>query len=172
MDNGKPISPHEFARSLRRQMTDAERRLRRHLRAGRFQERKFRRQRPVGTYIADFVNFQARIIVEADGGQHLESASDAQRDAWFRSQGFVVLRFWNNEILTKIDAVLESIWAAVETSPLPRPLSREGRNEVVTSLHREWNSGRLLAPLPLWERGWGGGASWRRHQNKCFRKMI
>jgi len=131
MDNGKPISPHEFAKSLRRQMTDAERRLWRHLRAGRFQERKFRRQQPVGPYIADFVNFQARIIVEADGGQHLESASDAQRDAWFRSQGFVVLRFWNNEILTKIDAVLESIWAAVETSPSPpAPLPRGERGEM------------------------------------------
>jgi len=62
---------------------------------------KFRRQQPIGRYIVDFVCFEKKIIIEVDGGQHaVETKKDTERDGWFRSQGFKVLRFWNNEVLT------------------------------------------------------------------------
>ncbi len=107
------MQQREFARVLRSNMTDAERRLWRQLRAHRLGGQKFRRQQPLGPYVVDFVHFGARLIVEADGGQHNESVRDQQRDAWLRAQGFTVLRFWNNEILGNEGAVLEVIFAAV-----------------------------------------------------------
>jgi very-short-patch-repair endonuclease len=66
---------------------------------------KFKRQVPLGGYILDFVCFEARLIVEVDGGQHSESASDVERDRMFESQGFRTLRFWNDEVTGNIDAV-------------------------------------------------------------------
>src|SRR6516225_8322257 len=99
----------QFAKALRKTMTEAEQLLWRHLRAHRMSDQKFRRQQPVGPYIVDFVHFGARLVVEADGGQHNDSTGDARRDAWLRSQGFRVLRFWNNDILQNIEAVLEVI---------------------------------------------------------------
>jgi very-short-patch-repair endonuclease len=112
-------------------MTDAEQLLWRHLRAHRLNGQKFRRQQPLGPYIVDFVHFGARLIVEADGGQHNGSDRDAARDAWLREQGFRIMRFWNHDILQNPEAVLSSILEALELSapPLPRPLSREGRGE-------------------------------------------
>ena len=94
-------------------MTEAERLLWQHLRAHRLRGEKFRRQQPLGIYIVDFVHFGARVVVEADGGQHSDSKSDVTRDIWLRSQCFRVLRFWNNEILRNRDAVLEMILKAV-----------------------------------------------------------
>jgi len=109
-------------------MTDAETLLWRHLRNHRLDGRKFRRQQPIGPYIVDFVHFGARLIVEADGGQHLQSVHDLQRDAWLRSQGFNILRFWNDDILLRSDAVLEMIWQALRASPSPpAPLPRGER---------------------------------------------
>ncbi len=102
----------EFARTLRQNMTDAERLLWRHLRAHRLAGAKFRRQQPLGPYIVDFVHLGARLVVEADGGQHAGEA-DAVRDAWLRGQGFRVLRFWNNDILRQPQAVLAAIWREV-----------------------------------------------------------
>jgi very-short-patch-repair endonuclease len=120
-----------FAQSLRTRMTDAERVLWHHLRAHRLDGAKFRRQQPIGPYIVDFVHFGARVIVEADGGHHNESAHDDVRDAWLRAQGFRVLRFWNSEIAHNTPAVLETIWMAVRgDAPSPLPLSREGRGGV------------------------------------------
>ncbi|SDU07575.1 endonuclease domain-containing protein [Halopseudomonas salegens] len=103
-----------FAKQLRRQMTDAERVLWYHLRSHRLAGQKFRRQQPLGKYVVDFVHFGARVIVEADGGQHNESPHDVARDEWLQAQGFRVLRFWNNEILLNTQQVLEVIYAAVE----------------------------------------------------------
>ncbi|MBV8657196.1 MAG: endonuclease domain-containing protein [Burkholderiales bacterium] len=108
---------HTFAKALRQNMTDAEQLLWRHLRAHRLTGQKFRRQQPIGPYIVDFVHFDARVIVEADGGQHLESQSDAERDAWLQQQGFAVLRFWNDDILQRTDSVLETIWHALASEP-------------------------------------------------------
>jgi very-short-patch-repair endonuclease len=72
---------------------------------------KFRRQEPVGDYIVDFVAFENRLVIEVDGGQHAEDEKDKDilRDAWLRSQGFKVLRFWNNEVLQNLEGVLETI---------------------------------------------------------------
>jgi len=66
---------------------------------------KFKRQVPLGGYILDFVCFEARLIVEVDGGQHSESRRDTERDAYFESQGLSTLRFWNDEVTGNIDAV-------------------------------------------------------------------
>ena len=108
-------------------MTDAEQKLWLHLRAHRFVGYKFKRQQPLGHNIADFVCFSARLIIEVDGSQHLESARDAKRDQWFRQQGFQVLRFWNDQILRETEAGLLTILSTLESTPSPQPLSREGR---------------------------------------------
>ncbi|NCT71744.1 MAG: endonuclease domain-containing protein [Xanthomonadaceae bacterium] len=123
-----------FAKQLRRNMTDAERRLWKYLRAHRLDGQKFRRQQPIGPCIVDFVHFGARVVVEADGGQHVQSPHDAARDAWLMRQGFRVLRFWNDDILLHTDAVLESIWKALrEGAPSPpTPLQQGERGETQT----------------------------------------
>jgi very-short-patch-repair endonuclease len=95
------------------------------LRANRVAGWKFKRQEQIGDFIVDFVCFRARLIVEADGSQHAESPGDAKRDAYLSSQGFRVLRFWNNEILTNSDGVAMAILAALET-PLPNPSPARG----------------------------------------------
>ena len=105
------------AKKLRRRMTDAEQHLWWKLRANQLNGAKFRRQHPLGAYIADFVCFEARLIVEVDGGQHAESRTDRVRDEWFRSQGYRVLRFWNNEVLSQTRAVLERIAEYLTPSP-------------------------------------------------------
>ena len=83
----------DFANHLRQSMTEAEHCLWYHLRAHRFGGQKFRRQVPVGPYIVDFLHHRARLVVEADGGQHNESVGDGERDAWLRRHGYRVLRF-------------------------------------------------------------------------------
>ncbi|HEU0186406.1 MAG TPA: succinate dehydrogenase assembly factor 2 [Gallionellaceae bacterium] len=118
----------EFARQLRRNMTDAERLLWRQLRSQRMAGAKFRRQQPIGKYIVDFVCFEARLVIELDGGQHAESESDRVRDDWLGSQGFTVLRFWNNEVFKQTEAVMEKIAQAL--TPSPQPLSHEGRGDL------------------------------------------
>ena len=111
----------QFVKSLRQNMTEAESVLWRHLRGHRLAGAKFKRQQAIGPYIVDFVHFAVRLVVEADGGQHNESASDEARDAWLRAQGYRVLRFWNNEILDNTTAVLEVVLACLlYTSPSPR----------------------------------------------------
>ena len=86
---------------------------------------KFRRQFPLGRFIVDFVCLEMRLIVEVDGGQHADQEyGDAKRDAWLASQGFRVLRYWNNQVLNELDAVLADIARALEVaSPPPSPPS-------------------------------------------------
>ncbi|HYN76210.1 MAG TPA: endonuclease domain-containing protein [Lamprocystis sp. (in: g-proteobacteria)] len=122
------VDQRQFAKALRQNMTDAEQLLWRHLRAHRLDGQTFRRQQPIGTYIVDFVHFGARLIVEADGGQHNGSESDPARDAWLREQGFKVMRFWNNDILQNTEAVLSSVLDALE-SPAPSPPTPLPRGE-------------------------------------------
>jgi very-short-patch-repair endonuclease len=113
------------ARSLRRSMTDAERKLWFALRDRRLVGAKFRRQVPIGRFIADFACYEARLVIEADGGQHSGLPSDAHRDRWLATNGFKVLRFWNNDVLTNLDGVLERISEAVsQASPHPARASR------------------------------------------------
>ena len=125
------MNQQRFAKTLRKTMTDAEQLLWRHLRAHRLYGQKFRRQQPLGPYIVDFVHFGARLIVEADGGQHNGSDCDPVRDAWLEQQGFRVMRFWNNDILRNPEGVLATTLPAPAqpAPPLPQPLSREGRGE-------------------------------------------
>ncbi|WP_262408021.1 endonuclease domain-containing protein [Sphingopyxis sp. OPL5] len=125
----------ERARDMRSHPTDAERRLWSVLRAKRLAELRWRRQVIIDDlYIADFVCFEHRLIVEADGGQHAENAYDAGRDAYLGAQGFRILRFWNNDVLNNSDGVAEAILHAIDSlgaqtraDPTPQPLSRKGR---------------------------------------------
>jgi very-short-patch-repair endonuclease len=93
------------ARALRIRMTDAERKLWFALRDRRFAQFKFRRQVPIGPFIADFVCFEARLVIEIDGSQHAESSTDKRRDRWFVANKFQVLRFWNNDVLSNLEGV-------------------------------------------------------------------
>ena len=98
------------AKALRQGMSDAERCLWQHLRAGQMQGYKFRRQQPIGDYIADFMCLSPKLVIEADGGQHAQQKrADEVRSQYLRAQGFVVLRFWNHDILQQTEAVLEKI---------------------------------------------------------------
>lgn len=115
---------------MRSEPTEAERALWQLLRAKRFSGYKFKRQVPIDRYIVDFICFAHRLIIEADGSQHAESDYDAERDAYLAGEGFRVIRFWNNDILTNTEGVSEAIWAALQdgtSTPSPRPLSRKGR---------------------------------------------
>jgi very-short-patch-repair endonuclease len=102
------------ARALRARMTDAERKLWFALRDRRFAGFKFRRQVPIDRFIADFICFEARLVIEVDGGQHADSLQDQWRDRWFAANGFRVLRFWNNEVLSNLEGVLTVLWAELE----------------------------------------------------------
>lgn len=98
------------AKKLRQNMSEAETRLWHHLRAGRLNGYKFRRQQPMGDYIVDFVCVTPKLIIEADGGQHAEQAKyDQARSLYLNDLGFTVLRFWNDEILRQTDEVLAEI---------------------------------------------------------------
>jgi very-short-patch-repair endonuclease len=103
------------AKRLRRDMTDAERKLWSALRGARLDGAKFRRQQPIGPFIADFVCQEHRLIVEADGGQHSGSATDPRRTVFLQSKGYRVLRFWNNDILSNLDGVAQLIATALST---------------------------------------------------------
>jgi very-short-patch-repair endonuclease len=108
-----------LARTLRAQQTDAERALWRFL-CNRFTGAKFRRQQIIEPYIVDFACFEKRLIVEVDGSQHMEDvAYDDNRTLFLRSQGFEVVRFWNNEVSGNMEGVLEVIRIALNRDPSP-----------------------------------------------------
>ncbi|MBB5866272.1 DUF559 domain-containing protein [Xanthomonas sp. 3058] len=97
------------AKALRREMTAAERLLWYHLRDRRLLGCKFRRQCPIGPYIADFACLDCALIIELEGSQHLDASSDAVREAFLHREGFQLLRFWNNEVLVRTNDVCEAI---------------------------------------------------------------
>ncbi|HWP93495.1 MAG TPA: endonuclease domain-containing protein [Thermodesulfobacteriota bacterium] len=108
------------ARELRKNPTDAERKLWKHLRLRQLDGHKFRRQHPIGPYIVDFACLEKRLIVEVDGGQHSERVVyDEERSEWLESQGFRILRFWDNEVLTSVDVVKEVIAEALNSGSNP-----------------------------------------------------
>jgi len=107
-------------RRLRNALTDAERHLWQHLRGCQLGGCKFRRQHPFGDFILDFVCLARSVIVELDGGQHTEAA-DLERTRMLEKAGFVVLRFWNNEVFQNTDGVLESIQRTLKARAPPSP---------------------------------------------------
>jgi very-short-patch-repair endonuclease len=113
---------HTFARILRRGQSDAERKLWRVLRDRQFAGFKFRRQQPIGPYIADFACFEARLVIELDGGQHGSDqaiAYDEARTRFMEQEGFRVIRFPNHEVHRNFDAVSEAIAHHLRNTPHP-----------------------------------------------------
>ena len=101
--------PNKKARQLRQTPTDAERRIWSALRDRRLLRYKFRRQHPVGDFIVDFACTEHQLVIEVDGGQHSENAADTTRTARLQSQGWRVIRFWNNDVLSNTNGVVETI---------------------------------------------------------------
>ena len=126
----------ERARQLRRDQTDAEKKLWARLRSRQLNGCKFRRQFVNGSFITDFCCFEQRLVVELDGGQHADqSDADRRRSDFLLSRGYRVLRFWDNEAMENIDSVLEQILLALDKaalngvpSPFPLPAG-EGKNK-------------------------------------------
>jgi very-short-patch-repair endonuclease len=121
------------ARALRNNPTEAETRLWRALRRRQIGDARFRRQVPIGPYVADFSCLSARLIVELDGSQHAERApGDVRRDAWFTARGYRTLRFWNNQVFENLDGVIKTIAAALESPPHPDPPPPGGRENKIS----------------------------------------
>ena len=102
------------ARAMRIEPTPSERVMWRLLRSRQFAGLKFRRQVPLGPYIADFACFYPKVVVECDGEQHADSAYDERRDAWFVAEGFLVFRFWNHQVLEETESLELTLLAALE----------------------------------------------------------
>ncbi|WP_299393931.1 endonuclease domain-containing protein [Pelagibius sp.] len=117
------------ARRLRRNETEAERRLWAALRNRQLAGHKFRRQVPLGRFVVDFACYDEKLVVELDGGQHSggqhvdHQEKDAARTKWLEARGFRVLRFWNHEVLENLEGVLAKIAEALEESGSPSPSS-------------------------------------------------
>jgi very-short-patch-repair endonuclease len=132
-----------IARGLRKHCTDTERQFWRHLRDRQIEGFKFRRQQPLGRYVVDFVNLEKKVVVELDGGQHVLDPGDKIRDEWLRAEGYQVLRFWDNQVFSDIEGVLETIRDALFTPhPDPLPQGERGKRSC-SSPHR-----RLLPSPP------------------------
>ena len=111
---------NNFAKTLRKNSTEAEKLLWKYLRSKQLDNFKFRRQQQIDNYIVDFICFEKRLVIELDGGQHsVETEMDLIRDNYLREQGFKVLRFWNNEILKNINGVMEVVREILISSPSP-----------------------------------------------------
>ncbi|MGL3212886.1 endonuclease domain-containing protein [Bradyrhizobium sp. BR 1433] len=127
-----PVSDiqRDRAKQLRRTMTRAETLLWRHLKADRLAGLNFRRQAPIGSYIADFVAHACKLVVEVDGASHdfdERIRHDERRDAWLESRGYRILRFTNDEVLKNLEGVVLSIAEAAEqAAPLSLTLPRKG----------------------------------------------
>ena len=112
----------ERARKLRSNMPQPERELWTALRAKRFQSFKFARQVVIGPYIADFVCRSLKLIIELDGATHADQLRDEHRTAYLEAQGYRVIRFWNNDVMTNLEGVLTILSATLASPPLPNPL--------------------------------------------------
>lgn len=111
---------NERARELRKSMSDAERQLWHALRAKQVDGARFRRQHPIGPYVADFVCLERRLVIEVDGGQHTDDAhmaDDVRRDHWLASEGYRVLRVPTTEVYGNVAGVLDTIWAVLQELP-------------------------------------------------------
>lgn len=125
------------AKDLRKNQTDCEEKLWYYLRDRRFEKLKFRRQCPIKNYIVDFICVDKMLIIELDGGQHAGSKKDIVRDRTLQSEGYTILRFWNNDVLENIIGVLEVVRDTVNNphptnnNPHPNPLPEREREKEV-----------------------------------------
>ena len=132
----------ERARAMRHESAPSEKKLWSFLRNRQLAGAKFRRQSPIGPFIADFVCAEVDLIVELDGDSHAQRQEyDAKRTAWLEQQRYRVIRFWNHDVQDRLDAVLEVIWREVQDArpasqspphpnPLPRSTGGEGIREI------------------------------------------
>jgi very-short-patch-repair endonuclease len=148
-DEAKTGAVHR-ARQLRRASTDAEKRLWQALRS-KLPQCKWRRQFPVGPYFADFACFAERLIIELDGGQHPDAIGyDEARSHFIRAQGYPVVRFWNNEVLTNADGVLERIAQSLSLGRGKEQRKLREGEVGFASMHRSTSPSQPSAgPLPL-----------------------
>jgi very-short-patch-repair endonuclease len=129
-----------LARAMRAAPTDAERKLWWHLRHRiPIPDTHFRRQVRIDRYIVDFACHATRIVIEVDGSQHDRSAADEKRTKVLEANGYRVLRYWNNHVLSNIDSVLEDILRAITTPPTPNPSPQGGgeQTECAATVRRE-----------------------------------
>ena len=110
-------------------MTDAERIVWQALRNRQLRGFKFRRQWTLGSFIVDFFCWEAKLIVEIDGGQH-SAEGDHARTFWLEAQGYHLLRFWNSDVMDNLEGVLQVIVQALETHPHPNPLPPAGEGAI------------------------------------------
>ena len=106
---------NENARWLRRDSTDAERRMWSALRDRRLMRYKFRRQHPIGSFTVDFACTRHALVIELDSGQHADNLADSRRTVWLESQGWMLMRFWNNDVLVNTNGVVDAILRALQT---------------------------------------------------------
>ena len=118
-ERGRKDVLRDLAKSMRSAPTEAEHRLWQLLRAKRLAGYRFKRQLVIDHYIADFACLRERLIVECDGSQHADSERDLRRDTYLQSQGFRILRIWNNELFNNEEGVTELIYSALHSPPLP-----------------------------------------------------
>ena len=109
------------ARLLRRDATEAEKKLWQHLRQPPFKQHHFRRQATIGPYFTDFASHQLKLVIELDGGQHSQRTSDETRTRYLEANGYRVLRFWNNEVFENMPGVLATIDTAIPADRPPTP---------------------------------------------------
>ncbi|SBV34154.1 conserved protein of unknown function [uncultured Sphingopyxis sp.] len=127
MDKGYK-RPTARSRELRLNATDAERKLWTQLSARKLAGIRFNRQFPVSPFICDFVSRSAKLVIEVDGGQHaVDVAKDEARTAYLETRGYRVIRFWNNDVLERIEGVVSEIERVLADMPSPNPSrKREG----------------------------------------------
>ncbi|PKQ01223.1 MAG: hypothetical protein CVT74_00380 [Alphaproteobacteria bacterium HGW-Alphaproteobacteria-13] len=127
MDKGYK-RPTARSRELRLNATDAERKLWAQISARKIASVRFNRQFPIGPFICDFVSRSAKLVIEVDGGQHaVDVAKDEARTAYLKTRGYRVIRFWNNDILERIEGVVSEIERVLADMPSPDPSrKREG----------------------------------------------
>lgn len=117
-----------LSKQLRRNQTPWEVKLWSHLRSHGINGLKFKRQVPIGKYIADFCCYEKRLVIELDGSQHADmQEQDSERDRFFKSEGYTVLRIWNNDLNNNLEGVLEEIYGATSLPTSPHAWG-EGKN--------------------------------------------
>ena len=157
MTEAKPSPINAFrratARRLRQNETEAEQRLWKALRRLPLEGSHFRRQVPIGPYVADIACLALRLVIEVDGSQHGEKRAlehDAERTAWLEAQGYRVLRFWNTEVFANLEGIVDAIYAAVRGSPSAEahPLKHTRRRDSAAVLTPPRRASRADPPPP------------------------